>query len=59
MLYCVLVLNILKIKYLSDSKRQQTIAVDYKRLINGLVLSDGFSLLHNREYGSYDEKKAF
>jgi hypothetical protein len=34
----------LKTNNLSDSKRQQTITVDYKRLINGLVLADGFSL---------------
>jgi hypothetical protein len=29
---------------LSDSKRQQTTTVDNKRLINGLVLTNGFSL---------------
>ena len=29
----------------SDSKRQQTTTVNYKRLFNGLVLTDGFSLL--------------
>ena len=27
-----------------DNKRQQTITVDYKRLINGFVLADGVSL---------------
>jgi hypothetical protein len=26
--------------------RQQTTTVDYKRLFNGLVLTDGFSLWH-------------
>ena len=31
-------------KELPDGKRQQTTTVDYKRLINGLVLADGLSL---------------
>ena len=31
---------------LSDSKRQQTTTVDNKRLINGLVLTNGFPLRH-------------
>ena len=30
--------------YLPDSKRQQTTTVDYKRLINGLVLTNSVSL---------------
>jgi hypothetical protein len=30
--------------YLPDSKRLQTTTVDYKRLINGLVLTNGVSL---------------
>ena len=30
--------------YLYDSNRQQTTTVDNKRLFNGLVLTDGFSL---------------
>ena len=34
----------LKYNNISDSKRQQTLTVDYKRLINGFVLTDGFSL---------------
>ena len=34
----------MKIKDISDSKRQQTITVDYKRLFNGFVLVDGVSL---------------
>ena len=29
---------------ISDNKRQQTTAVDYKRLINGFVWADGVSL---------------
>ena len=33
--------------YLPDSKRQQTTTVDYKRLFNGLVLTDIASLRHN------------
>ena len=36
--------------HLSDSKRQQTTTVDNKRLINGLVLTDGFSLRHINTY---------
>ena len=35
--------------HLSDSKRQQTTAVDYKHLINGLVLTRFASLQHNRK----------
>ena len=31
---------------ISDNKRQQTLTVDYKRLFNGLVLTDVFSLRH-------------
>ena len=29
---------------LSDNKRQQTVTVDYKRLLNGFVLTDDVSL---------------
>ena len=32
---------------ISDSKRQQTTTVDYKRLINGLVLT-GFAILQRK-----------
>jgi hypothetical protein len=39
-----------------DSKRQQTTTVDYKRLFNGLVLTNGFSLrqkaLKHHHYGN-------
>jgi len=35
---------LLIINAISDNKRQQTTAVDYKRLINGLVLT-GFAIL--------------
>jgi len=34
----------LKISNISDSKRQQTTTVDYKRLINGFVLTIVFTL---------------
>ena len=34
-------------RYLPDSKRQQTTTVDYKRLINSLVLTRFASLQHN------------
>jgi hypothetical protein len=36
--------NLLNINNKSDSKRQQTTAVDYKRLINGLVLTSVVTL---------------
>ena len=42
---CMLIIN-----NKPDSKRQQTITVDYKRLFNGLVLTDGFSLRHINTY---------
>ena len=32
---------------ISDSKRQQTTTVDYKHLINGLLLTRNISLLRN------------
>ena len=32
---------------ISDSKRQQTTTIDYKRLINGLVLT-GFAILQRK-----------
>jgi hypothetical protein len=32
---------------ISDNKRQQTITVDYKRLFNGLLLTDSVSLQRN------------
>ena len=37
----------LKTSNISDSKRQQTFTVDYKRLINDFFLTDGFSLRRN------------
>jgi hypothetical protein len=37
---------VLYINDISDSKRQQTTTVDYKRLFNGLLLTDVFSLRH-------------
>ena len=44
---------------LPDSKRQQTTTVDYKRLINGLVLTRFASLRHNSNSLDYDhEEKA-
>jgi hypothetical protein len=43
---------------LSDNKRQQTTTVDYKRLINGLVLTDGFPLQHENEI-VMNKKKPF
>ena len=39
--------NTHNINTISDSKRQQTTTVDYKRLINGLVLTRFASLLRN------------
>ena len=42
------------IKIIPDSKRQQTTTVDYKRLINGLVLTDGVSLRHNTKHTTMD-----
>ncbi len=36
--------NLLNINNKADSKRQQTTAVDYKRLINGLVLTSVVTL---------------
>ena len=41
---------------LSDSKRQQTTTVDYKRLFNGLVLTRFASLRHNSNYLDYGTK---
>ena len=38
------IFKIIKTNNISDSKRQQTTAVDYKRLINGFFLGDGVSL---------------
>ena len=40
------IISYLKINNLSDSKRQQTFTVDYKRLINGFFLGSVVSL-HN------------
>ena len=37
---------LLIIKKISDSKRQQTLTVDYKRLINGFFLTGFASLRH-------------
>jgi hypothetical protein len=34
---------------ISDSKRQQTTTVDYKRLINGFILTDGVSLRQEKQ----------
>ena len=46
------------INTISDSKRQQTTAVDYKRLINGFVLTRFASLQHKtlniKNYASKD-----
>ena len=36
--------NLLNINNKADSKRQQTFTVDYKRLINGLVLTSVVTL---------------
>ena len=36
-------------RIISDSKRQQTITVDYKRLINGLVLTSVVTLHRQTE----------
>ena len=41
---------------LQKHTRQQTTTVDYKRLINGLVLGDGFSLWQKKRT-SYDRKE--
>ena len=41
---------------LSDSKRQQTTAVDYKRLINGLVLTNDVSLRHKNKVKSWTKE---
>ena len=38
------IFKIIKTNNISDSKRQQTITVDYKRLFNGLVLTRVASL---------------
>jgi hypothetical protein len=40
---------LLILKNLPDSKRQQTITVDYKRLFNGFVLT-GFAFLRHKKY---------
>ena len=40
--------NLLNINNKADSKRQQTTAVDYKRLINGFLLTDVVSLHHEK-----------
>ena len=42
-------LNRLKTNNISDSKRQQTTTVDYKRLINGLVLTSVVTLHRQTE----------
>ena len=52
------IFKIIKTNNISDSKRQQTTTVDYKRLINGLVLPNGFSLQRENEIDMTD-KKAF
>ena len=41
---------------LSDSKRQQTTTIDYKRLINGLVLTDDVSLRHINKVKSWTKE---
>ena len=38
----MVLITLLIFRKISDSKRQQTTAIDYKRLINGLFLTDGF-----------------
>ena len=49
MLNCQFVRILLILKNLPDSKRQQTITVDYKRLFNGFVLT-GFAILQHKSY---------
>ena len=41
--------NPLYYSIISDSKRQQTTTVDYKRLFNGLLLTDNVSLQRNNK----------
>ena len=41
---------------LSDSKRQQTLTVDYKRLINGLLLTEDVSLQHKNKVKSWTKE---
>ena len=41
---------------LSDSKRQQTTTVDYKRLINGLLLTDDVSLWYKNKVKSWTKE---
>ena len=42
---------------ISDSKRQQTTTVDYKRLINGFFLTRFASLQHKTIYYAKSKKK--
>ena len=42
---------------ISDSKRQQTTTVDYKRLFNGFVLTKGISLRYNKQKNKNMAKK--
>ncbi len=41
----MVLITLLVFKNISDSKRQQTTTFDNKCLFNGLLLTDGFSLL--------------
>ena len=43
--------------YLPDSKRQQTTTVDYKRLINGLVLTSVVTLQRQTNQGATRQNK--
>ena len=45
-------LNQLITSNISDSKRQQTTTVDYKRLINGLVLTSVVTLHRQTDQGA-------
>ena len=49
MLNCRFVCILLILCNLPDSKRRQTITVDYKRLFNGFVLT-GFAFLQHKSY---------
>ena len=54
-------LNRLKTNNISDSKRQQTTTVDYKRLINGLVLTSVVTLHRQilRQKGRHNKLNLF
>jgi hypothetical protein len=52
--------NLLNINNKADSKRQQTTAVDYKRLFNGFFLTDVVSLHYDvkrNRYGKENDKR--